>query len=285
MTISYNRLGSNGRLGNQMFQYAGLRGIAANRGFNWLIPRPDSYGDSNYGLFDCFRMSSVTEENFGMLNAQSIATGQFHFNQEFYDNCPDNVNLHDYFQSEKYFLNIKEVIRQDFTFKDDVLEPCKEIIDTLVNPIFLHVRRGDYLNSQNAHPVCSIEYYQAALNQFPSDCPVLVFSDDMNWCREQDLFKEDRFMLSEYEERYPQTCDTNDGKQRALIPYFDMCMMSLCTGGIIANSSMSWWGAWLIGEPTQPIVAPNPWFGPQYKDYYMGDLLPENWIQLTMEEE
>ncbi len=285
MTISYNRLGSNGRLGNQMFQYAGLRGIAANRGFNWLIPRPDNYGDSNYGLFDCFKMSSVTEENFGTLNAQSIATGQFHFSQEFYDNCPDNVNLHDYFQSEKYFLNITEVIRQDFTFKDEVLEPCKEIIDTLTNPIFLHVRRGDYLGSQNAHPVCSIEYYQEALTHFPSDCPVLVFSDDMEWCREQDLFKDDRFMLSEYEERYTQTCDTNDGRQRALIPYFDMCMMSLCTGGIIANSSMSWWGAWLITEPTQPIIAPDPWFGPQYKDYYMGDLLPENWIQLKGEEE
>lgn len=58
MTISYNQLGSNGRLGNQMFQYAGLRGIASHRGFDWLIPRPESYGDSNYGLFDCFEMSS-----------------------------------------------------------------------------------------------------------------------------------------------------------------------------------------------------------------------------------
>ena len=69
MTISYNRLGSNGRLGNQMFQYAGLRGIAANRKFDWLIPPPESYGDSNYGLFDCFKMSSVQEKNFGVINA------------------------------------------------------------------------------------------------------------------------------------------------------------------------------------------------------------------------
>ena len=101
MTISYNRLGSNGRLGNQMFQYAALRGIAAHRGFDWLIPKPDSYGDSNYGLFDCFEMSSVQESNFGSLNAQSISTGEFHFVQEFFDTCPDNVNLHDYFTTEK----------------------------------------------------------------------------------------------------------------------------------------------------------------------------------------
>ena len=282
MTISYNRLGSNGRLGNQMFQYAGLRGIAANRGFDWVIPRPESYGDSNYGLFDCFEMSSVKEKNFGYLNVQSIQTGQFHFSQEFFDKCPDNVNLHDYFQSEKYFLNISNTIRKDFTFKETVLNPCKEIVSELDNPIFLHVRRGDYVNSQNAHPVCSIEYYQKALTYFNNTSPVLVFSDDIEWCKEQELFSDDRFMMSEYQEKYPQSCDTNDGRQNSLIPYFDLCMMSLCSGGIIANSSMSWWGAWLIRNPVQPIIAPKPWFGPQYNDYYMGDLLPESWVEVEL---
>lgn len=282
MTISYNQLGSNGRLGNQMFQYAGLRGIAANRGFDWVIPRPESYGDSNYGLFDCFIMSSVKEENFGFLNKQSVQTGQFHFSLDFFNNCADNVNLHDYFQSEKYFLNISDIIRRDFVFKDNILEPCKEIVGELNNPIFLHVRRGDYLNSQHAHPVCSVGYYQRALSHFDSDSQVLVFSDDIEWCRQQELFQDDRFMLSEYQELYSQTCATNDGRQNALIPYFDLCMMSLCDGGIVANSSMSWWGAWLIENPTSRIIAPNPWFGPQYKDYDMGDLLPESWIEVAI---
>ena len=280
MTISYNRLGSNGRLGNQMFQYAGLRGIASHRGFDWIIPPADHYGDSNYGLFDCFEMGSVKDENFGYLNAKNIQTGQFHFSQEFFDNCPDNVNLHDYFQSQKYFNHIENSIREDFTFKGEVLNPCKEIIGELNNPIFLHVRRGDYVNSQNAHPICSVEYYQKALSYFDSNCSVLVFSDDIEWCKGQELFSDDRFMLSEYYERYSQTSDTNDGRQNALIPYFDMCMMTLCSGGIIANSSMSWWGAWLINNPTQPIIAPNPWFGPQYNKYYMGDLLPDSWVEV-----
>jgi hypothetical protein len=253
MTIGYNRLGSNGRLGNQMFQYAGLRGVAANRGFNWVVPRPDSYGDSNYGLFDCFKMSNVKEENFGMINGQNVATGQFHFNQDFFDRCPDNVNLHDYFQSPKYFSNIEDQIREDFTFKAEILEPCQEIMSDLESSIFLHVRRGDYVNSQNAHPVCPVEYYKDALTHFDEEVPVLVFSDDIDWCQEQELFAGDRFMLSEYNERYPQTCDTNDGRQNALIPYFDMCMMTLCSGGIMANSSMSWWGAWLISNPTQDL--------------------------------
>ena len=280
MTIGYNRLGSNGRLGNQMFQYAGLRGVADNRGFDWVIPRPESYGDSNYGLFDCFEMSNVKEENFGMINGQNVATGQFHFNQDFFDRCPDNVNLHDYFQSQKYFSNIENQLREDFTFKAEILDPCQEIVSDLENPIFIHVRRGDYVNSQNAHPVCPVEYYKEALTHFDDEVPVLVFSDDIDWCQEQELFAGDRFMLSEYNERYPQSCDTNDGRQNALIPYFDMCMMTLCSGGIMANSSMSWWGAWLISNPTQPIVAPKQWFGEQYKDYNMNDLRPEEWIQV-----
>jgi hypothetical protein len=283
MTISYNRLGSNGRLGNQMFQYAALRGIAKNRGFDWLIPRPDSYGDSNYGLFDCFKMESVQESNFGILNAPSISTGEFHFVQEFFDKCPDNVNLHDYFTSEKYFLNVEDIIRKDYIFKDEILEPCKEIIDEIENPIFLHVRRGDYLVKPEAHPACPIGYYEKALTHFDENSTVLVFSDDIEWCGEQELFQGDRFMLSEYTEKYPQTCDTLQGRQQALIPYFDLCMMSLCGGGISANSTMSWWGAWLIENPTQPIVAPNPWFGSMYNHYNMKDLLPENWVEVSYE--
>lgn len=266
-----------------MFQYAGLRGIAANRGYDWLIPRPDSYGDSNYGLFDCFEMGSVEEKNFGLLNAQSIATGQFHFSQEFFDGCPDNINLHDYFTTEKYFANVKDVIRKDFTFKKEILEPCKEIVDELENPIFMHVRRGDYVVNPSAHPMCPISYYEKALELFDENSPVLVFSDSIEWCKEQEFFQGDRFMLSEYDEKYSQTADTLLGKQNTLIPYFDLCMMSLCTGGIIANSTMSWWGAWLMENKTQPIVAPKPWFGTHYNNYNMNDLLPNGWVEVEYE--
>ena len=99
MTIGYNRLGSNGRFANQMFQYAGLRGVAANKGYDFKVPSPDNYGRSDYALFECFEMGSVRPENFGFVEGESIQTGQFHFYREFFDNCPDNVNLHDYFQT------------------------------------------------------------------------------------------------------------------------------------------------------------------------------------------
>jgi hypothetical protein len=283
MTISYNRLGSNGRLGNQMFQYAGLRGVAANRGFDWLIPSPDNYGDSNYGLFDCFRMSSVEDKNFGQLSAQSIQTGQFHFAQDFFDGCPDNVNLHDHFTTQKYFLNIEDTIRGDYTFKDEILEPCSEVVEQFDNPVFLHVRRGDYAVHTAAHPLIPMSYYEKALELFSEDSTVLVFSDDIAWCQEQELFSGDRFMLSEYTEKYPQTSDTLFGRQNSLIPYFDLCMMTLCEGGILANSTMSWWGAWLMKNKRQPIVAPNPWFGNFYENYNMDDLLPDGWVEVEYE--
>jgi len=278
MTISYNRLGSNGRLGNQMFQYAGLRGIAANRGFDWVIPEPVTYGDSNYGLFDCFEMTSVEESNFGSVNSQSLQTGCFHFSQEFYDNCPDNINLHDYFQTEKYFKNIEKDIRKDFTFKKDIKDICVEMVEQYNNPIFIHVRRGDYVNQPENHPALSVSYYKNALERyFNDDAPVFVFSDDLDWCREN--FKDDRFLIPTENQLYEQTSDTNDGRVKSFVPYYDLCMMSLCTGGIIANSSMSWWGAWLISQPTAPIVAPVPWFGVNYSHYNMDDLIPVGWFK------
>jgi hypothetical protein len=276
MTIGYNRLGSNGRLGNQMFQYAGLRGIAAHKNYAWVIPKPNSYGDSNYGLFDCFEMFSVTNKNFGFVNAQSIQTGCFHFNEQFFNNCPDSINLHDYFQTEKYFQNISDVIRKDFTFKKEIVDACLDVIGELNNAIFIHIRRGDYLNQPDNHPTCSLAYYKDSLELFDSNSPVLVFSDDLEWCREN--FTDDRFLIPTENPKYNHLSDTNDGKVKSFIPYYDLCMMSMCTGGIIANSSLSWWGAWLIQNPTQPIVAPTPWFGKNYSHFIMDDLIPDRWV-------
>ena len=69
----------------------------------------------------------------------------------------------------------------------------------------------------------------------------LVFSDDIDWCKKQEFFSSDRFLISEFEDRYEHLSEQNDGNIKSLIPYYDLCMMTMCTGGIIANSSMSWW--------------------------------------------
>ena len=97
-----------------------------------------------------------------------------------------------------------------------------------------------YVNLEAAHPVCTWDYYEEALKQFPDDIPVVVFSDVIDWCKEQEFFKPDRFVMSETTDEFA------DGQR---VPWTDLCLMSLCTDAIIANSSFSWWGAWLINNP------------------------------------
>ena len=109
------------------------------------------------------------------------------------------------------------------------------------------------------------------ITEFPEDKKVVVVSDTIDWCKEQEWLKGDRFLFSD------SSYDTfGDG---ASIPYVDLCLMALCGGGIIANSSLSWWGAWLQND-TGKIVVPDPWFGPAYAHYNMKDLIPERWVKL-----
>ena len=279
--IGYNRLGSNGRLGNQMFQYAALRGIAANRGYNWCIP-PEEYDHrDNYGLFETFQMTNVKESNIGFVEGQVVQENQFSFTQDFFDACPDDVSLDGYFQTEKYFAHIKDEILEDFTFREDYLTPCMEYIDSLDDaPIFLHIRQSDNIGREEYHPILPITYFEDALKEFPEDTPCFVFTDDLNWCKSQEYFKQDRFLFNENNERYSyKTVDGTGQMQNTLLPQTDLCLMSLCTGGIVANSSFSWWGAWLQNNRGK-IVAPNPkkWFGTAQSHLDTSDIVPDGWV-------
>ncbi len=279
--IGFNHIGTIGRFGNQMFQYAALKGIAANRGFEYTIPPKDSKIQiDNYGLLDAFNLD--TNKNIDWIIATEVVQeSHFHFDEKLFNECPDDSTIYGFFQSEKYFKHIEEDIRKDFTFKDNWLNPCKEFREQLGEEvIFLHVRRGDpnladkrgfkwaYVNIQSQHPVQTLEYYEKALAEFNDDLPVVVFSDSIDWCKEQDIFKSDRFMFSEPEDKH------SDG---ALVPYLDMCLMSLCDHAIIANSSMSWWGAWLIKNSNKKVIAPSMWFGSDYADKDTKDLYCEGW--------
>ena len=284
MTLAFNNIGSLGRLGNQMFEYAALRGIAARHGYEWCIPPPDRKGIENYSLHECFKLSPDRREGI-MEPCQYAQEPYFHFCQELFDTCPDNVSLHGFFQSWRYFDNVKDEIRKDYTFHEGILEPCKEMMEELEGqePIMLHVRRGDsnltdprgfkwsYTQCGSMHPVQPIEYYEKALRAFPEDQPVIVFSDSPEWVKEQEFFKPNRFMISVPEDKYA------DG---SYTPYSDLCLMSLCSHAIIANSSMSWWGAWLQTNPDKMIFAPKMWFGSDYKDKDTKDLYCPKWILL-----
>ena len=267
--LAFNYLGQLGRLGNQMFQYASLKGIARNRGCDYCIPNhnqviKDPYGfDMKIELFYPFKMSGVSPRNIKLLDlgyAPVAEEKHFHFDELLFNMCPDEISLAGYFQSEKYFKHIEDEIRVDFSFKDEILEPCKEMIGSIGEVISLHVRRTDYLTNPN-HTILGLDYYEQALNKFYDTSSVFVFSDDPEWCKEQELFSGDRFMISE------------SGDQ-----YVDLCLMSLCKQHIIANSSYSWWGAWLSGSDN--VVAPVRWFGVNNSDKNTKDLIPERWTTI-----
>ena len=281
--IGFDHIGTMGRLGNQMFQYAALKGIAAHSGYEYTIPpeNPRIQID-NYGLIEAFELSD--NKKIGWLNTQYdiITEKHFHFDEDLFNTFPDGSGLYGFFQSEKYFKHIEDEIREDFTFKKEWLEPCEGFRKDLGDEvIFLHVRRGDpnladkrgfkwaYTQCSSQHPPQPLEYYEKALKEFDDDMPVVVFSDSIDWVKEQDLFKPDRFMISEQTDKF------SDG---ALVPYIDLCLMTLCDHAIIANSSMSWWGAWLIQNEYKKVVAPKMWFGPAYADKDTKDLYPKGCI-------
>ena len=265
--IGHNHIGKNGRFGNQMFQYAATRGIASNQQVDFIIPdgpkSDDEFNDeeNQHKLFMAFNMTGA--KNIGLLEAPYRKEASFRFDCELFENCDDNLNLYGYFQSEEYFTHIEDEIREDFTFKDEILNPCKEMIQSVDNPIALHVRRTDYVTNSANHPPCTLEYYEEALKHFDDDRNVIVFSDDPAWCNEQELFSDDRFLISE-----------NDDNR------VDLCLMTLCSDFIIANSSFSWWGAWLANRGK--VVAPVRWFGTDgyTKDHDTKDVVPDGWTRI-----
>ena len=285
MTVSFNGLGNEGRLGNQMFQYAFIRGMSKKHGYDFMIPHQSADRFDNYGLFDCFKLEGCKtgEGSYPTLECRDTA-----FNQKFLDECTDNTNYSGVFQTEKYFVNATEELRKDFTFHKEILDPCQEFIDNVGDVIFLHIRRGNsnlvgkrgekwsYQLLQDYHPLMKKEYYLKALSHFDESKKVIVLSDTIDWCKEQDWLQDDRFLFSDSSYEV-----FDDG---ASVPYIDLCLMSLCSGGIIANSSMSWWGAWLQNN-TGKIIAPNPWYGAKAYNYGNAelcdaDLIPERWTKL-----
>jgi hypothetical protein len=261
--ISFNNLTNLGRLGNQMFQFASLKGIAKNRGFDFCIPPPNVSGQidlnvrqSDANIHNTFQLENVV---YGMMNYNTITESTFNFDENLFNNCPDNTNLLGYFQNERYFQDIEDEIRRDFTFNDETLILCREQLKDK-EYISLHIRRGDYVSNPN-HPLIGLSYYEEALSNFDSELPVMVFSDDYKWCQEQKLFDDDRFLISE-------------NNTTAI----DLCLQTLCSYHIICNSSFSWWGSYLA--KSKKTVAPKVWFGSTMLDKDHSGIYRKSWLTL-----
>jgi hypothetical protein len=268
--IGLNYLGKMGQLGNQMFQYAALQGIAAKHNYKTIIPsHPDVIVDAlgnklRIELFDAFDLPMGPMDVGYVPHDRNLQEPHYHFSQELLDNCPDNVSLVGYFQSEKYFKHIEDDIRKLFGPKEAALSCWASTQHLFDNPVALHIRRGDFLINSVHHHNLSMKYYETALRAFGKERQVIIFSDDTDWCKQQPLFEGDRFLVCE-----------GGG------PYTDLYMMSKCDDFIIANSTFSWWGAWLSRNEDKLVIYPDRWFGPNNIDKSTADLFPPKWRMIN----
>lgn len=221
-----------GRMGNQLFQY--FFGYAMSKKHKCrVLYRCNDLKIGHLG----FPIEITT------LNYPTINEKQFHYYE------PPFKNYHvytGYWQSQKYFVEYREDILKMFNFK--LLLP--EVTS-------VHVRRGDYLNLPNQHPVQSATYYIEGVEKVRGEGPIFVFSDDPQWCR--DNFPREWKIMS-----------SSDYTA-------DFFMMASCPYHVISNSSFSWWAAWING---QRVTAPNNWLGPALHRHNTKDLLPSEWEKL-----
>ena len=261
MTITFNHMGNLGHLGNQMFQYAALFGLGIKHDRKFCIPEKKSFGAHYYqelrsNIYDAF---NIEAHGYGMSNFPTVQEQTFHFDKELFENPPkEDFNLYGFFQSEKWFSHCDSSIREIFTFKDDYNFVAEEMRKQLSGEVIaVHVRRTDYLTNPN-HEALGLDYYERALAELPQDATVIVFTDDPEWAKVQELFPDDRFFVSETD-----------------CAYTDMCLMTKCDYHIIGNSTFSWWGAWL--SSSKQVIAPKDWFGAPLGGNDLSDLYCEGW--------
>ena len=274
--ITYNKIGHYGRLGNQLFQFASTIGIARKLGYEVSFPSYNIYqavtehfkdGITRNITFDIPKAFDIPNNLLGHefrshIIFHNVKENSFHFDSTMF-RIPDHTNISGYFQSEKYFKHVEEEIQDILTFNMDVRCKANDIFPNVATEtVSIHLRRGDYVNLQQYHPVCSPEYYMSAFSYFQDeDYNFLVFSDDIEYCKQ--LFGEAENLTYIY---------TNND-------FVDLCLMSMCDHNIIANSSFSWWGAWLNKNRNKKVIAPRKWFGSAYDGINdTKDLYCENWI-------
>jgi len=249
-----NSIQETGRLGNQMWAIASTIGIAKRNSTDYSFLRwsyqewfknelPNNYDINYYLRSNKFRLYTETSPYYQDINLDNSYAW----------------DLHGYFQSYKYFEDYRNIIRHYFT-------PDFKMNDFSKDMVAVHVRRGDYLNLQNTHPILSKEYYQNAMEMFPGE-KFLIFSDDIEWAMTYGWF-DPSYCTFKVDERANSTDVPLD--------LLHLMYMSQCKSFIIANSSFSWWAAYLNNNPNKIVVAPRTWVLNEDQD----DRVPPEWVRI-----
>lgn len=247
-----------GGLGNQLFQWAATYAAAKNHGCEY-------YFDLRYFSNKKIKKSSVDKWDYE-LDKFNIEIKEFsepsplpvRYDNLRYQPIEPNHYLYGYWQSEKYFVDYKDEILnilKNCEKENQLLDKYKVLSE---NAISLHVRRGDYVRV-SPNNVLSLDYYYNALECIDyKNSYILIFSDDLEWCKEN--FKKFEKVLFINENNFD-----------------SMIMMSLCKNNVIANSSFSWWGAWLNDNENKIVISPNKWFADNRSST---NIIPDRWIKL-----
>lgn len=280
-----------GGLGNQLFQYAlGRHLVVLNQTVlkldTSLLDTPHNWTYRTYelGSFNIQATKATTQEinqltgKWGFLpqrvgrlfrsrSSNYFKEPDFHFYQPVLS-LQNDVYLDGYWQSEKYFDAIADLIREDLTPLVPLSNHCEMLTNSIhqCTSVSVHIRRGDYTTTSKANRYlkpCEADYYQKAVDYLSKRIvnPVFfVLSDDIEWAKANEQFN------------FPtQYVEGNSATE-------DLLLMASCQHQIIANSTFSWWGAWLNRHPDKIIIAPQKWFSTGRFD--TKDLLPESWIRL-----
>lgn len=264
------KIGKKGRLGNQMFQYAALIGIAQKQGLNHGINYKKGndltwkeYGiDNEYKLLTLDKAFNLSAPQYESNKLDKVIKEKyFHFDEVLF-NTGDDAILEGYFQTDKYFNHCEDIIKKEFSFKKEIIDACNFFLNdkSFNETVSIHVRRGDYINN-SYYAQSDILYYEKAIlkNFNDKDYNFIVITDDIDWCKL--FFNKKNFYISE-------GCNQ----------FLDMCIMSMCNHNIITNSSFSWWGSWLNKNLNKKIIAPAQWF--TNPEILTKDLYSSNWITL-----
>jgi len=247
-----------GGLGNQMFQVAAATALAIENNDAVIFDLKNHHLPLQGNKCKKYTQNVFRKVNFGNLSKiESI----YHEPVFEYKKIPysENLMIHGYFQSEKHFIDHEKEIKDLFSPPGEIEKYISSKYESLLfieGVTSIHVRRGDYLKFNDTHPLCPSEYYGTCFEELPQDTFYLVFSDDPEWCKNN--FKSDRFQIVDEED------------------YIDLYLMSKCHNNIIANSSFSWWGAWLNNRESKRIFAPKRWFGSSGPTD-TNDIIPEAW--------
>jgi len=280
-----------GGIGNQMFQYAMGRAVAIrnktdlamdiswfDRYKNNLAPREYALDNFNIsgkllrtGIFHRILSKLTFLENLRPPQKRYYIKEKqiFHFDPEVFKISKD-VYLNGYWQNEKYFKDIEEIIRKEFTLKNPFSEIAFKIAKKIseTNSVSLHIRRGDYVEDKitnQFHGICSLDYYLKAISIIlekvgrPS---FFIFSDNIEWAKNN--------LKLNYPTIFVSDNPIKDSEE--------LILMSQCRHNIIANSSFSWWGGWLNNNVGKIVIAPQKWLNDSSID--TSDLIPKSWIKI-----